>query len=153
MNFSSLLLPLIIVLFAIPLFMGSRRQKRQQQQQQELQNSLSYGDRVMTTSGLYGTVVHVTDDSIDIEIAPGVVTSWLRAAVREKVADSTVGLPDEDDSADETYMAEDAALTEDETRASMASSRNGSTNGQVEDAKPTEADVAAPLEESSEKAR
>lgn len=139
MNFSTLLLPLIIVLFAIPLFMGSRRQKRQQQQQQDLLNSLHYGDRVMTTSGLYGTVVSTTDDSIDIEIAPGVVTSWLRAAVREKVADSTVGLPDEDDS-DETYTADDEARTEvDEST--------------VEDAKPTEAQIAPSLEESSKKAR
>lgn len=104
MNFSSLLLPLIIVLFAIPLFMGTRKQRRAQQAQQQLQNSLSYGDRVMTTSGLFGTVVSTSDDSIDLEIAPGVVTSWLRAAVREKVADSTVGQPDdgyEDDSAAE----------------------------------------------------
>lgn len=139
MNFSTLLLPLIIVLFAIPLFMGSRRQKRQQQQQQDLLNSLHYGDRVMTTSGLYGTVVSTTDDSIDIEIAPGVVTSWLRAAVREKVADSTVGLPDEDDS-DETYTADDEARTEVDESA-------------VEDAKPTEAQIAPPLEESSKKAR
>lgn len=139
MNFSTLLLPLIIVLFAIPLFMGSRRQKRQQQQQQDLLNSLHYGDRVMTTSGLYGTVVSTTDDSIDIEIAPGVVTSWLRAAVREKVADSTVGLPDDDDS-DETYTADDEAQTEVDESA-------------VEDAKPTEAQIAPSLEESSKKAR
>ena len=54
MNFSSLLLPLIIVLFAVPLFMGTRKQKRAQQQQQRMQSSLGYGDRVMTTSGLYG---------------------------------------------------------------------------------------------------
>jgi preprotein translocase subunit YajC len=151
MNFSSLLLPLIIVLFAIPLFMGTRRQRRQQQQQQQLQSSLSYGDRVMTTSGLYGTVVATTDDSIDIEIAPGVVTSWLRAAVREKVADSTVGVPDEDDSADETYMADDAADVEHETHA--VNGLGGSTNGHVEDAKPTEPQLAPPLEESSKKAR
>jgi preprotein translocase subunit YajC len=105
MNFSTLLLPLIIVLFAVPLFMGSRKQKRAVAQQQMMQNELSYGDRVMTTSGLYGTVVATTDTSIDIEIAPGIVTSWLRAAVREKVADSTVGLTA--DEADDVYDADD----------------------------------------------
>lgn len=139
MNFSSLLLPLIIVLFAVPLFMGTRKQKRAQQQQQEMQSSLSYGDRVMTTSGLFGSVVSTTDDSIDIEIAPGVVTSWLRAAVREKVADSTVGVPevDEEDS-DESYLEAEHAETE----------------SGVEDAVPVEskAEIAPPLEESSKKA-
>ena len=144
MNFSTLLLPLIIVLFAVPLFMGTRKQKRAAQQQQEMQNSLSYGDRVMTTSGLYGTVVASTDNSIDIEIAPGVVTSWLRAAVREKVADSTVGAPADD--AD--YDDDDAVEATDVAH----------TNGVVEDAKPAEseqsaAEVAPPLEQSSKKAR
>lgn len=150
MNFSSLLLPLIIVLFAVPLFMGSRKQKRAAAAQQQLQSSLSYGDRVMTTSGLYGTVVTTSDESIDLEIAPGVVTSWLRAAVREKVADSTVDLPedsyDDDADDDETYTADDAADTP------VSSTTNGAT---VEDATPTEsgAQVAPPLEESSKKAR
>jgi len=135
MNFSTLLLPLIIVLFAVPLFMGTRKQKRAAAQQQEMQNSLSYGDRVMTTSGLYGSVVATTDNSIDIEIAPGVVTSWLRAAVREKVADSTVEAPADDYEDDETDVA--------------------SANGVVEDAKPEEskAEIAPPLEQSSKKAR
>lgn len=139
MNFSTLLLPLIIVLFAVPLFMGTRKQKRAAAQQQEMQNSLSYGDRVMTTSGLYGTVVASTDNSIDIEIAPGVVTSWLRAAVREKVADSTVEAPADDYEDDEADETTDVA----------------STNGVVEDAVPTEskAQIAPPLEQSSKKAR
>lgn len=150
MNLSSLLLPLIIVLFAIPLFMGTRKQKRAQQQQQELQSSLSYGDRVMTTSGLYGTVVSTSDDSIDIEIAPGVVTSWLRAAVREKVADSTVGQPDEfdDDSADFPEPTDEPDVP------TVDASTNGHGTDQAEDAVPTEsrAQVAPPLEE-SKKAR
>jgi preprotein translocase subunit YajC len=149
MNFSSLLLPLIIILFAVPLFLGTRKQKRAAAAQQNLQKSLSYGDRVMTTSGLYGTVVSSNDESIDLEIAPGVVTSWLRAAVREKVADSTVDQPDEDSydsdtdlDGEETYTADDAAQV--------------GTNGHaVEDATPTEsgAQLAPPLEESSKKAR
>lgn len=151
MNFSSLLLPLIIVLFAVPLFLGTRKQKRAAQQQQNLQSSLTYGDRVMTTSGLFGTVVSTSDDSIDLEIAPGVVTSWLRAAVREKVADSMVGAPesDIDDEADgENYTADDASTE-------TVNGATASTNGRVEDAKPAEsgAQLAPPLEESSKKSR
>jgi preprotein translocase subunit YajC len=51
---------------------------------------------VMTTSGLYGTVTDSSDSAtITIEIADGVETEWLRAAVREKVG--PVEEIDEDD--------------------------------------------------------
>jgi preprotein translocase subunit YajC len=81
-----LLFPLIILLLFIPILLSSRRQKRQVQEMQRLQGSLSDGDVVLTTSGLRGTVVDSSyEDTIDLEIAPGVVTTWVRAAVREKV--------------------------------------------------------------------
>ncbi|HWD03031.1 MAG TPA: preprotein translocase subunit YajC [Amycolatopsis sp.] len=84
---SNLLLPLLLlVVVAVPLVLGTRKQKKQQAAQQNMQKSIAVGDRVMTTSGLYGTVADTSsDDTIDIEIAPGVVTTWLRLAVREKV--------------------------------------------------------------------
>ena len=45
--------------------------------------------KVMTTSGMYGTVADASHDTtIDIEISEGVVTRWLRAAIREKVAET-----------------------------------------------------------------
>jgi len=81
-----LLFPLIILLLFIPILLSSRRQKRQVQEMQRLQGSLSDGDVVLTTSGLRATVVDSSyEDTIDLEIAPGVVTTWVRAAVREKV--------------------------------------------------------------------
>jgi len=87
MNLGSLLPFLLIAVLIIPMVLMSRKQKRAVQQQQELQNSIGVGDRVMTTSGLYATV-HNTDDeaTVDLEIAEGVITTWLRAAVREKVS-------------------------------------------------------------------
>lgn len=80
-----LFLPLLILVLAVPMFLSVRNQKRQARKQQELQSSIVAGDRVMTTSGLFGTVISTTDDSVDIEIADGLVTTWLKAAVREKV--------------------------------------------------------------------
>ncbi|ANN18165.1 preprotein translocase subunit YajC [Amycolatopsis orientalis] len=84
---NQLLLPLLLMLVvAIPLVMGTRKQKKAAAAQQELLASLAPGDRVMTTSGLYASVADATaDTTIDLEIAPGVVTTWLRQAVREKV--------------------------------------------------------------------
>jgi preprotein translocase subunit YajC len=87
MNLSQLLPFLLIAVLIIPMVLMSRKQKRAVAQQQELQNSISVGDRVMTTSGLYATVWSTDDEAtVDLEIADGVVTTWLRAAVREKIS-------------------------------------------------------------------
>jgi preprotein translocase subunit YajC len=137
MNLSNLLLPLIIVLFAVPLYLGTRKQRKAVQQQQAMQSSLSFGDRVMTTSGMHATVVSTSDDTIDLEIAPGVVTTWLRAAVREKVADvPAYDESDEDVDSDDEYTDELESTHE------------------VSDEVPTpesNAQLAPPLEESSKK--
>lgn len=83
----SLLPFLLILLLFVPLFLNGRKQRRQMQETQAMQNALEDGDVVVTTSGLRGTVVDASyEDTIDLEIAEGVVTTWLRAAIREKVA-------------------------------------------------------------------
>lgn len=81
------LLPMLLLfgLLGAMMYFMSRRQRRAVQQQQQLQNSLAIGDQVMTTSGLYGTIIATDDTTVDLEIAPGVETTWLRAAVREKI--------------------------------------------------------------------
>ena len=82
----SLLFPILILLLFIPIFLSSRKQKRAQAQMQALQSSLEPGDIVSTTSGLRATVVDASyEDTVDLEIADGVVTTWVRAAVREKI--------------------------------------------------------------------
>lgn len=81
----SLLFPVLLVLIIGMMFFVNRKQRKTVNEQQQMQNSLEKGDRVMTTSGLYGTVVATATDTIDLEIADGVVTTWLRLAVREKV--------------------------------------------------------------------
>lgn len=139
-----LLLPVLLMLVvAVPLVMGTRKQKRAAQQQQELQNSLSEGDRVMTTSGLYGTVANTDDDTtIDIEIAPGVVTTWLRQAVRERVEPVV-----EDDSADEEAPGSHEAIPAEETSSVTATSASSESSA-TEDKKTEEsgAQIAPPLE-------
>lgn len=110
-----LLLPLLLMLVvAVPLVLGTRKQKKQAQQQQTLQQSLVVGDRVMTTSGMYATVIDVSDETtIDLEIAEGLVTTWLRQAVREKVHPE-VDEPDEDVAEDsEPEVAEDSETVPD----------------------------------------
>ena len=82
-----LLFPLLIVFMIGMIFFSNRQRKKQAQQQESLQNAISVGDVVVMTSGISGTVVDTDDEkTIDLEIAPDVITTWLRAAVREKLA-------------------------------------------------------------------
>ncbi|WP_033293597.1 preprotein translocase subunit YajC [Amycolatopsis jejuensis] len=139
---NQLLLPLLLLLVvAVPLIMGTRKQKKQQAAQQELQNSIAPGDRVMTTSGLYGTVADSSGDTtIDIEIAPGVVTTWLRQAVREKV-EPTVETPE----TGETPEPETAGVTSQEATpaSSEAPAQESISAGETQS---SGAQVAPPLE-------
>lgn len=79
-------LPLIIIMGAF-MFFASRRQKKAMQATIDLHESLQIGDRIHTTSGLEGTITGIRDDAIDLEIAPGVVTTWMKLAVRDKITD------------------------------------------------------------------
>lgn len=84
MNNMVAFLPLLIVMGAF-MFFASRRQKRAMQATIDLHESLRIGDRVHTTSGLQGTITGITDDDVDLEISPGVVTTWMKLAVRDKI--------------------------------------------------------------------
>jgi preprotein translocase subunit YajC len=84
MNQTVVFLPLLIVLGAF-MFFASRRQKRAMRATIDLHESLRIGDRVHTTSGLQGTITNITDDTVDLEIAPGVVTTWIKLAIRDRI--------------------------------------------------------------------
>jgi preprotein translocase subunit YajC len=70
---------LAIMLFVLP----ARQRKRLQAQAQTMQDSLTIGTPVMTTSGLHGTVAALGDTTVDLEIAPGVVVTFARPAILE----------------------------------------------------------------------
>lgn len=86
-------LPLIIIMGAF-MFFASRRQRKAMQATIDLHESLRVGDRVLTTSGLQGTIAGITDDDVDLEIAPGVVTRWIKLAIRERIAPEVAEAPD-----------------------------------------------------------
>ena len=79
-----LFLPFLLIMGGF-MYLASRRQKRAMQATIDLHESLRPGDRVHTTSGLQATVVAITDDTVDLEIAPGVVTTWMKLAIRDRI--------------------------------------------------------------------
>ena len=98
------LLPLLIILGAF-MFFASRRQKKAMQATIDLHNSLQVGDRVHTTSGLQGEIKAMTDDNVELEIAPGVVTTWMKLAVRDRIVEDD----DLDDDIDDVVEPESTA--------------------------------------------
>jgi preprotein translocase subunit YajC len=45
------------------------------------------GDKIMTTAGVFGTVASVSDDKFDLEVAPGVRITMIKAAISQIVTE------------------------------------------------------------------
>jgi preprotein translocase subunit YajC len=73
-------LPLIGIALLFWLFI-IRPQSRRQKELRSMQSSLSVGDEVMLTSGVFATVELVEDDHVLVGIAPGVTIKVARGAV------------------------------------------------------------------------
>lgn len=78
------LLPMVFV-FAIFYFLIIRpQQKKQKQAQAEreaLLNAIKPGDKVVTSSGIYGTVIAVKENTVQVKIAQSVSVEMLRSAI------------------------------------------------------------------------
>lgn len=57
----------IVIFGALLYFVAIRPQKKEQKKQQELMNSMETGDSVLTTSGFYGVIIDITDDTVIVE--------------------------------------------------------------------------------------
>ncbi len=68
----------IFVFFYILIILPTRRQQKKHQQ---LLASLKPGDRVVTSSGIYGTIVKVEDRTLKLRIADRVVVTIEKNAV------------------------------------------------------------------------
>lgn len=83
-GFLASIFPLLIIV-VIFYFMLIRPQQKQQKKHKEMLSALKKGDRVLTSGGIYGTVVGISDaenivvlrisDEVKIEVAKGYVVS------------------------------------------------------------------------------
>ena len=70
-----LLLPFLMLVFIII------SQRRRSQQVRALQESLAVGDEVLTTSGLYGTIVALDDTVATLDVGNGTTLRYDRRAI------------------------------------------------------------------------
>lgn len=94
--------PFTILIFAAPLllfFFLQRSNRRRVQETRSMQRSVEAGDEILTTSGMYGTVVDVDDDEdvIVVEVAPGMRIRMTMQAVSRRLTEDY----DEDEEEDE----------------------------------------------------
>ena len=80
----TLLLPWVLI-FGIFYFLVIRpQQKRQrlaQTEREQMLNSLKPGDKVVTAGGIFGTIVAVRDDKVQLRIAPSVSIEVLKTSI------------------------------------------------------------------------
>jgi preprotein translocase subunit YajC len=78
----------IVVLLGGMLLLSFRNRKRQVAEEMVRAGRIGVGTEVMTTSGLYGTVVAKNDEdgTVQLSIAPGVEVKWAAAALRDAAA-------------------------------------------------------------------
>ncbi len=57
----------VVVFVAIIWFFGPMSQKKEKKKREALMSSLSVGDYVLTTSGMYGQIIDITNDMVIVE--------------------------------------------------------------------------------------
>jgi preprotein translocase subunit YajC len=76
----ALFLPLVLIMVIFYFLMIMPAQRRQKKVAEMLRN-LKTGDKVITNGGIYGTIVGLDDDSVQLRIAEQVKIKVSRAAV------------------------------------------------------------------------
>jgi preprotein translocase subunit YajC len=74
-------LPLMIGMFAIMYFLIIRPQQKQRRERENLLRAIKKGDRVVTTGGLYGTVVGLSEHTVTLKVADQVKLDFERGAI------------------------------------------------------------------------
>ena len=72
---------LILIIFSIFYFIVFRPMRKRQREMEQMIAELKNGDRVVTNGGIYGTVVGVSDDVIQLRIADHVKIQVAKSAI------------------------------------------------------------------------
>lgn len=79
-----LALPLLMIVGFY--FLLIRPQRSRQRSQQALLSSLEVGDEIMTTGGMFGTIIEIDEDEgvVTVEIAPGTRVKMMRQGISQR---------------------------------------------------------------------
>lgn len=85
--------PLLIIvgLFGLVYVFFLRPRQQRMRQQQTATRELGVGDEVMSAGGIFGRVVALDADEVEVEVAPGVVMTFVRRAISPRPAPGATG--------------------------------------------------------------
>jgi preprotein translocase subunit YajC len=75
------ILPLMVGMFAIMYFIVIRPQQKQKREREAMLSAIKKGDRVVTTSGIHGTVAGLDEHTVVLRVGDQVKLTFDRAAV------------------------------------------------------------------------
>jgi preprotein translocase subunit YajC len=103
-------LQLLVIILALVGFWAivMRPARTQQRKVAQLQAEVAIGDEVIISAGIFGTVVALEDDRVQLEIAPGVVITAARQVVVRRAPQ-----PGDDHAAPDERPAEPEAGSQD----------------------------------------
>jgi len=83
----NMLIP-FIAMFAIFYFLLIRPQQKKQRDLRQMLQNLKRGDRVVTSGGIYGTIIKIRNDVVHLEIADQVRIRISKGSISDMVAEA-----------------------------------------------------------------
>ncbi|MGV0869946.1 preprotein translocase subunit YajC [Corynebacterium kalidii] len=117
-----LLILIVLVFLGLPV-LSMRKQSKQINEIKSFQAQLEPGMIVQMTSGIHARISEVGTTTVDLEVAPGVTTTWDRSAVLKLVE-----TPDADTVEDQEQV-EESSFEDFDTVAPFENPFGGSTDG------------------------
>lgn len=105
----------LVILVGAFYFLIVRPQRRQSMIRRQLLNAVDVGDEIVTSGGIYGTVISIDEDSLEVLIAEGIVIKLARGAVAAKVGPDSLDDDLDDDLDDEPEDDVDDEPEDDDT--------------------------------------
>lgn len=128
------LILMIVAMIALFYFMIIRPQRKRMQQHQEMQQQLQPGARVLLTSGMFGTVVHVGERQLVIELAPGTEVTVLKGNIARPANADEEEFEFDDAPAD--ALSTEAVITDEEFQAMYGADDQADTDTSTDETDP-----------------
>ncbi|HKE68339.1 MAG TPA: preprotein translocase subunit YajC [Nocardioidaceae bacterium] len=142
------LLPLLLLVAAF-VFLVLRPARNRQRQMAALQNSLDVGSDVMLTSGVFGEVTWIGDETLEVEIAPDTVVRVHRQAIGKVLSDEESARMANEPS--DVFDSEESETDDDEFETSDSGTESDLTPDADSSESGSERDIAASDRKQSEK--
>ena len=92
MNWNVVMLSCVTVIVMLGIFaiilsvISARNMKKNREAMQELQNKIQIGARILFGGGIYGKIVKIKEDVIDVELSKGLVIQISRYGIQDVVS-------------------------------------------------------------------